>query len=96
MFINICIDIIFDSLSQLCRGHNAIMETGVRFVNVIKELLQRLLEYRKIIQNEIKEHRMSCIVNLLVSFFFIMIRLILVRLFTKKNKQTEIPILDIK
>ena len=46
------------------------METGLRFVNVIKELLQRLLEYRKIIQNEIKEHRMSCIVNLLVSFFF--------------------------
>ena len=70
VFINICIDIIFDSLSQLCRGHNAIMETGLRFVNVIKELLQRLLEYRKIIQNEIKEHRMSCIVNLLVSFFF--------------------------
>lgn len=43
------------------------MESGVRFVNTIKELLQRLLEYRKIIQNEIKEHRMSCIVNLLVS-----------------------------
>lgn len=58
-------EMIYAILSQLCRGHNAIMETGLRFVNVIKELLQRLLEYRKIIQNEIKEHRMSCIVNLL-------------------------------
>lgn len=58
-------EMIYTILSQLCKGHTAIMESGLRFVNVIKELLQRLLEYRKIIQNEIKEHRMSCIVNLL-------------------------------
>ncbi|XP_052098499.1 dedicator of cytokinesis protein 1-like isoform X2 [Mytilus californianus] len=58
-------EMIYVILSQLCKGHSAMMESGVNFVNTIKELLQRLLEYRKIIQNEIKEHRMSCIVNLL-------------------------------
>ena len=40
---------------------------GLAFVETIKELLQRLLEYRSIITDESKENRMSCTVNLLVS-----------------------------
>ena len=54
-------------LYKLCSNHTTLKEQGLRFVNTIKELLQHLLEYRKIIQSEVKELRMSCIVNLLVS-----------------------------
>ncbi|KAJ8317295.1 hypothetical protein KUTeg_005199 [Tegillarca granosa] len=57
--------LMYDILYQLCCGHSTIKEQGIVFVEIIKTLLQRLLEYRNIIQNEIKEHRMSCIVNLL-------------------------------
>ena len=41
-------------------------ESGLRFVEVIKKLLMRLLEYRTIIHDENKDNRMNCIVNLLV------------------------------
>ena len=54
-------------LKQGCHGDSLMREKGLEFVEMIKTLLQRLLEYRKIIQYESKEHRMSCIVNLLVS-----------------------------
>lgn len=42
------------------------MQQGQVFVEMIRKLLQHLLEYRCIILDEVKEHRMSCIVNLLV------------------------------
>lgn len=42
------------------------MQQGQVFVEMIRKLLQHLLEYRSIIRDEVKEHRMSCIVNLLV------------------------------
>eukprot|EP00105_Crassostrea_gigas_P042991 XP_019927139.1 PREDICTED: dedicator of cytokinesis protein 1 isoform X1 [Crassostrea gigas] len=58
-------DLICDILYKLCSNHSTLKEQGLRFVNTIKELLQHLLEYRKIIQSEVKELRMSCIVNLL-------------------------------
>lgn len=55
---------------MLCEKHTDIKELkeqGLAFVEMIKNLLQRLMEYRHIIYDENKEHRMSCIVNLLVS-----------------------------
>ena len=47
------------------------MQQGQVFVEMIRKLLQHLLEYRSIIRDEVKEHRMSCIVNLLVISNFI-------------------------
>nr|XP_022344054.1 dedicator of cytokinesis protein 1-like isoform X2 [Crassostrea virginica] len=58
-------DLMCEILYKLCSNHTTLKEQGLRFVNTIKELLQHLLEYRKIIQSEVKELRMSCIVNLL-------------------------------
>ncbi|XP_053406382.1 dedicator of cytokinesis protein 1-like [Mercenaria mercenaria] len=54
-----------DTLLNLCNGSDLIRKQGLEFVEMITKLLQRLLEYRHIIQDEIKDHRMSCIVNLL-------------------------------
>lgn len=62
----ICLIVFLFRLYKLCSNHSTLKEQGLRFVNTIKELLQHLLEYRKIIQSEVKELRMSCIVNLLV------------------------------
>lgn len=62
----ICLIVYLFRLYKLCSNHSVLKEQGLRFVNTIKELLQHLLEYRKIIQSEVKELRMSCIVNLLV------------------------------
>ncbi|XP_071089559.1 dedicator of cytokinesis protein 1-like isoform X4 [Haliotis cracherodii] len=58
-------ELVYDILKQLCSGHSTMRDQGLMFVETIRKLLQRLLEYRLIIQDEIKEHRMSCIVNLL-------------------------------
>ncbi|XP_021375284.1 dedicator of cytokinesis protein 1-like isoform X4 [Mizuhopecten yessoensis] len=58
-------DLIYDILHRMCNGNDGMRQQGLAFVDVIKRLLQRLLEYRKIIQYESKEHRMNCIVNLL-------------------------------
>ncbi|XP_041370196.1 dedicator of cytokinesis protein 1-like isoform X4 [Gigantopelta aegis] len=58
-------DLIFQILYHLCDGHSTMQDQGLVFVETVRRLLQRLLEYRLIMQDEIKEHRMSCIVNLL-------------------------------
>ncbi|XP_056005673.1 dedicator of cytokinesis protein 1-like isoform X3 [Ostrea edulis] len=58
-------DLFCETLYKLCSNHSTLKDQGLRFVNTVKELLQHLLEYRKIIQSEVKELRMSCIVNLL-------------------------------
>ncbi|KAK3597762.1 hypothetical protein CHS0354_006119 [Potamilus streckersoni] len=52
-------------LQQSCHGASQIREQGLTFVETITKLLQRLLEHRHIVQLDIKDHRMSCIVNLL-------------------------------
>lgn len=39
---------------------------GIRFVQIVTGLLERLLEYRSVINDENKENRMNCTVNLLV------------------------------
>ena len=59
--------LIISSLSQACSGMEQMRESGLLFVETVTKMLQRLLEYRHIILDEIKDHRMSCIVNLLVS-----------------------------
>ena len=56
----------FVRIYNQCESHSTIREQGLQFVEVIKELLQRLLEYRAILNDENKENRMSCTVNLLV------------------------------
>ncbi|KAL3864490.1 hypothetical protein ACJMK2_006169 [Sinanodonta woodiana] len=52
-------------LQQACNGASQLREQGLIFVETITKLLQRLLEHRHIVQLDIKDHRMSCIVNLL-------------------------------
>ena len=54
------------SLSSACSGMDQMRDQGLVFVETVTKMLKRLLEYRHIIQDEIKDHRMSCIVNLLV------------------------------
>ena len=51
---------------QKCNSTETMRKAGLEFIEMITKLLQRLLEYRHIIQDEIKDHRKSCIVNLLV------------------------------
>ncbi|KAK3095553.1 hypothetical protein FSP39_016043 [Pinctada imbricata] len=58
-------ELIHDILYRLCSGHSQLRDQGLELVKIVRELMERLLEYRKIIQNEVKEHRMTCIVNLL-------------------------------
>ncbi|BFY99041.1 hypothetical protein BsWGS_02080 [Bradybaena similaris] len=52
-------------MEHLCEGNALIRDQGLTFVKTIYDLLERLLVYRTIIQDEVREHRMSCIVNLL-------------------------------
>ncbi|KAL5021107.1 hypothetical protein ScPMuIL_000262, partial [Solemya velum] len=58
-------ELIFSILHDLCDGHSTMRKQGLSFVEKIRELLQQLLEYRHAIQDEMKEYKMSCIVNLL-------------------------------
>lgn len=51
---------------NLCEHHAAFKTQGVKFVETVTRLMERLLEYRTIITDENKENRMSCVVNLLV------------------------------
>ena len=52
-------------LSNQCEQHMALQETGTKFVATITRLMELLLEYRSIKQEESKDNQMSCIVNLL-------------------------------
>ncbi|XP_052251846.1 dedicator of cytokinesis protein 1-like isoform X3 [Dreissena polymorpha] len=54
-----------DILTLECNSSEKLRKPGHEFVEMVTKLLQRLLEYRHIIQDDIKDHRMSCIVNLL-------------------------------
>ncbi|XP_050389742.1 dedicator of cytokinesis protein 1 [Patella vulgata] len=58
-------ELMYEILYNKCDGHSTMREQGLSFVEMIQKLLQRLLEYRLIMKDEVKEHRMSCIVNLL-------------------------------
>ena len=71
-------------------------DQGLRFVEVIKKLLMRLLEYRTMIHDESKDIRMNCIVNLLVrpvsvysvEVYFLMHYLLILRLLLLVQQET--------
>ncbi|KAG8038457.1 hypothetical protein G9C98_006153 [Cotesia typhae] len=52
-------------MEMQCENHLTMREQGLRFVNIVANLIQRLLQYRDIINTESQEHRMMCTVNLL-------------------------------
>lgn len=52
-------------LLEKCQAHNTLQVEGVKFVNMVTKLMDRLLEYRCIIQDESKENRMACTFSLL-------------------------------
>ncbi|CAK8675724.1 unnamed protein product [Clavelina lepadiformis] len=57
--------IFHEIMSEWCGKHQYLRTTGIEFVNLIKKLLGRLLDYRDIIREENRDNRMSCTVNLL-------------------------------
>ncbi|GFO14587.1 dedicator of cytokinesis protein, partial [Plakobranchus ocellatus] len=54
-----------ETMGHLCEGNATMCELGLQFVGTIHNLLERLLVYRTIMMDDVREHRMSCIVNLL-------------------------------
>uniref|UniRef100_A0A1I8NGF6 Signaling protein n=1 Tax=Musca domestica TaxID=7370 RepID=A0A1I8NGF6_MUSDO len=52
-------------LLEKCNAHNILNVEGTKFVNMVTKLMDRLLEYRCIIQDESKENRMACTFSLL-------------------------------
>ncbi|CAH1397385.1 unnamed protein product [Nezara viridula] len=58
-------DLFFTIVSSLCENHAVLKDQGLKFVKTVTRLMERLLEYRCIINDENKENRMSCTVNLL-------------------------------
>lgn len=47
-------------------------DSGIVFITSVTRLLERLLDYRSVIQgDENRDKRMSCTVNLLVTIFFL-------------------------
>lgn len=46
--------------------HPTISKSVQNFVNLVKGLLEKLLDYRGVMTDESKDNRMSCTVNLLV------------------------------
>ncbi|XP_075232677.1 dedicator of cytokinesis protein myoblast city [Lycorma delicatula] len=48
-----------------CENHSTMRDLGTRFVKTVTRLMEHLLEYRSIINDENKENRMSCTVSLL-------------------------------
>lgn len=58
-------DLFNEIMIKLCREHNMLRAEGEVFVTMATKLLERLLEYRCIINDESKENRMACTVSLL-------------------------------
>lgn len=52
-------------MGSLCENHSTMREQGSRFVDTVAKLIERLLQYRDIINTESQEHRMLCTVSLL-------------------------------
>ena len=53
-------------MTEHCEGHTTLRSCGVEFVKLATKLMDLLLEYRSIMQNESdKENQMCCIANLL-------------------------------
>uniref|UniRef100_A0A8C7Z6U0 Dedicator of cytokinesis 1 n=1 Tax=Oryzias sinensis TaxID=183150 RepID=A0A8C7Z6U0_9TELE len=64
-------------LLEHCRKHKYLARMGELFVNLVVRLLERLLDYRTIMHDENKENRMSCTVNVLVTFFHMNLKALL-------------------
>ena len=60
-----------DSMKDLCQSHDTMRREGLLFVEMVKDLLQRLLEYRDVMYDENKENMMSCVNGLLVIYIII-------------------------
>ena len=58
---------LFHSLLSCCRAHPELSQPGESFVALVTGLLERLLDYRAVMNDENKTYSMSCTVNLLVS-----------------------------
>lgn len=58
---------LFPSLLSCCQSHPELAKPGEDFVRLVSELLERLLDYRAVMNDENKTYSMSCTVNLLVS-----------------------------
>lgn len=58
---------LFPSLLSCCQSHPELAKPGENFVRLVSELLERLLDYRAVMNDENKTYSMSCTVNLLVS-----------------------------
>ncbi|XP_032683602.1 dedicator of cytokinesis protein 1-like, partial [Odontomachus brunneus] len=54
-----------DVMGSLCEEHSTMQEQGLRFVDTIAKLMERLLHYHDIIHAESQEHRIFCTTNLL-------------------------------
>lgn len=54
-----------DIMLDKCASHSTLKERGIKFVTNITNLMDRLLEYRSLINDESKENRMLCIDHLL-------------------------------
>uniref|UniRef100_H2Y983 Dedicator of cytokinesis protein 1 n=1 Tax=Ciona savignyi TaxID=51511 RepID=H2Y983_CIOSA len=59
------LNIFHEIMSEWCGKHQYLRTTGIDFVNLVKTLMGRLLDYRDIIREENRDNRMSCTVNLL-------------------------------
>ncbi|XP_022903729.1 dedicator of cytokinesis protein 1 isoform X3 [Onthophagus taurus] len=57
-------DLFFEIMYDKCSNHTSLKD-GVRFVEMIKRLMERLLQYRHVVNDENKENWMSCTVDLL-------------------------------
>lgn len=58
-------ELFYQIMMKLCMDHNTLRYEGEKFVTMVTKLLDRLLEYRCIINDESKENRMACTVSLL-------------------------------
>ncbi|KAF4791279.1 hypothetical protein TURU_131969 [Turdus rufiventris] len=52
-------------LLSCCQSHSELAKPGEDFVRLVSELLERLLDYRAVMNDENKTYSMSCTVNLL-------------------------------
>ncbi|XP_049823522.1 dedicator of cytokinesis protein 1 isoform X5 [Aethina tumida] len=58
-------NLFYDIMIELCEQHSSLAIEGIKFVKIVKKLMENLLEYRSIVSDENKENTMSCTVNLL-------------------------------
>lgn len=58
-------DLFQQIMLDMCLAHNILKVEGTKFVNMVSKLMDRLLEYRCIIQDESKDNRMACTFSLL-------------------------------